>query len=119
MIIFRQNNHEEHLKVESYKFKKVHNFKCLSIIINTTHNTHEEIEIRTTAYNKWYYRLYSVLNQKLYCIRPVLLYTWEKYPTSKDEEKLVTTESKIPFRTRASAGGGQVEASAPPLVNYH
>jgi len=49
IIISFRDNIGEHLKVEDYKFERVHSFKYLDIIINSKNNNHEVIKIRKTA----------------------------------------------------------------------
>ncbi|VVC27522.1 Hypothetical protein CINCED_3A024446 [Cinara cedri] len=107
MVISRQENHEENLEVENYKFERVQNFKYMSVTINGKNKNHEEIKIRLTAANKCYNGVTSILKLKqvsfkskitIYrvIIRPVLLYACETWPTTKgDEEKLATLERRI------------------------
>ncbi|VVC46515.1 Hypothetical protein CINCED_3A024067, partial [Cinara cedri] len=102
-----QENHEENLEVENYKFERVQNFKYMSVTINGKNKNHDEIKIRLTAANKCYNGVTTILKLKQVSFKskitidrviigPVLLYACETWPTTKgDEDKLATLERRI------------------------
>jgi len=60
MVILRRENLGEYIEVDYFKFERVHSFKYLGVTINSKNNNHIEINIRTIAANKCYYRLTSI-----------------------------------------------------------
>lgn len=69
MVISRRENHGEHLEFENYKFQRITMYKNLGVIINNNYNNHEEIKIRTTAANKWFYGLENIFKSKLVSLK--------------------------------------------------
>lgn len=61
MVISRWEKLGGHLKVEYYKFERIHGFKNLDVTIHGKNNNHEGIKIWTTTAYKCYYGLTSTL----------------------------------------------------------
>jgi len=82
----------------------------MEVTINSKNNNHYKIKIRTTAANKYYYGVTSILKSKqvsikskitLYkvIIRPVFLYACETWSTTKGNgDKIAITERRISRR---------------------
>jgi hypothetical protein len=72
----RKNADKSSLKVESFSFKKVDDFKYLGINnINRNGNMHREITERKTKYeNKYYFSINKLLNNLLSIKSKITLY---------------------------------------------
>jgi len=67
MVVTRGNQLDQNrrLKIESYCFEKVENFKYFGVDINSLNNYHEEIRLRIKAGNKCYFVLQKTFRSKL------------------------------------------------------
>lgn len=107
MITSRQKITTGHIRIGSYIFERVENFKYLGVIVNSKNNRSVEIQERIQAGNRAYWTYKKLLqdrnisrNTKLMiyraAIRPVTTYASETMSlTSKDEENLRIFERKI------------------------
>jgi len=68
MIVERKNslkkNKIRHLKIKSYKFERVENFKYLGVILNEGNNNQTDLRERIKNANKTYFRLQIFLKNK-------------------------------------------------------
>jgi len=55
MVMSRQETSKNNLKINTYSFEQLQEFKYLKVNINKKNNMHDEVRLKLSAANKSYY----------------------------------------------------------------
>lgn len=88
----RRSVNKTALKVGSYSFEQVLEFKYFGVDISTKNNRYNEIELRINNANKAYFAVNEMINSRLlskgmkeklftYFLHPIVMYVYETWST--------------------------------------
>jgi hypothetical protein len=107
MVLFRSNENQLSIQVNSLTFEKVENFKYLEVNINSKNDMHQEIGESITSENQCYHGISKLLKSNLLsrklktffytsCLRLIITYACETWSSMKsDNNRLAIFERKV------------------------